>query len=360
MELTKKQVKITKGVAILMMLLLHLFCTKNYIGKFTPLIMVGEVPLIYYLALFGDCCVAIYCFCSGYGLMYSYNKDRVNYSKNNVKRIGKLYLNYWIVFVLFVLCLGPLLGRGADYPGSFKKVILTVSALDPAYNGAWWFVTTYILLVLLSSSINKLVKKFSPFLLIVISFLIYCIAYIQRIKGVIVVDNSILRWIIVQAALFGTSQFPFIVGSIFAEHKWYSRIYKKVQSLKFRNSIGVCIIVAMMVGHGFVETMFVAPFTGITFLLVFNLMTHSTWVDRSLDYISTHSTNMWLVHMFFYMIYFKELVFAPRYPILIFIWLVILCIGSSYLINIFYDSILKVITQWNTQQPIKEIAVKKE
>ena len=30
MELTKNQIKITKGVAILFMLLLHLFCTKNY------------------------------------------------------------------------------------------------------------------------------------------------------------------------------------------------------------------------------------------------------------------------------------------------------------------------------------------
>ena len=38
MELTKKQVSITKGVAILFMLLLHLFCTKDYQGLFTPLI----------------------------------------------------------------------------------------------------------------------------------------------------------------------------------------------------------------------------------------------------------------------------------------------------------------------------------
>ena len=30
MELSKKEVKITKGIAILFMLLLHLFCTKIY------------------------------------------------------------------------------------------------------------------------------------------------------------------------------------------------------------------------------------------------------------------------------------------------------------------------------------------
>ena len=62
MELTKKQVKMTKGIAILFMLLLHLFCTKSYGGLYTPLILIEDVPLVYYLALFGDCCVAIYCF----------------------------------------------------------------------------------------------------------------------------------------------------------------------------------------------------------------------------------------------------------------------------------------------------------
>ena len=82
MELTKNQIKMTKGIAILFMLLLHLFCTKAYEDLYTPLLFIGDIPLVYYLALFGDCCVAIYCFCSGYGLIISY--------KNNILRF---YLN---------------------------------------------------------------------------------------------------------------------------------------------------------------------------------------------------------------------------------------------------------------------------
>ena len=42
---------------------------------------------------------------------------------------------------------------------------------------------------------------------------------------------------------------------------------------------------------------------------------------------------MWLNHMFFYMIYFKELVYAPKNPILIFIWLIILSLIGSYVTN---------------------------
>ncbi|MEI3233076.1 MAG: hypothetical protein V8S33_01150 [Intestinibacter bartlettii] len=69
MELTKASMTITKGVAMLFMLLIRLFCTKGSQGLFAPLIIIEGIPLIYYLSLFGDCCVAIYCFYSGYGLM---------------------------------------------------------------------------------------------------------------------------------------------------------------------------------------------------------------------------------------------------------------------------------------------------
>ena len=56
-EFTKKQINMTKEVVIIFMLLLHLFCTREYEGLFKPLIYVGDLPLVYYLALFGDCCV---------------------------------------------------------------------------------------------------------------------------------------------------------------------------------------------------------------------------------------------------------------------------------------------------------------
>ena len=52
---------------------------------------------------------------------------------------------------------------------------------------------------------------------------------------------------------------------------------------------------------------------------------------------------MWLTHMFFYMIYFKELVYAPKYLVLIFIWLVVLCIVTSSVINIIYKPIIKFV-----------------
>lgn len=345
MELTKNQVKITKGIAILFMLLLHLFCTKAYEGLYTPIIFIGNTPLVYYIALFGDCCVVIYCFCSGYGLLISYKNSRENYFKNNLIRIFKLYINYWIILFIFVVGLGFLLGQADKYPGDFKTFILTFTGISPAYNGAWWFFTTYIILVLLSPIINRVAIKYNSYLIIAISFAFYFFAYIQRIKGVIVVDNIILAWIIRQSALFGTSQLPFIVGAIFAEKKLYSKLYNVVNDIKYKNIIGLSLILLMIIAHGIVQTLFVAVFTGIAFICIFNLMNKPKWLNKLLDYLGNHSTNLWLTHMFFYMIFFKELVFALKYSFLIFPWLIILCLASSYIINGIYKPIIKVLNK---------------
>lgn len=343
MELTKKQTEITKGVAILFMLLLHLFCTKQYTGLFDPLIMIGNTPLIYYLALFGDMCVAIYCFCSGYGLMIGYKNNKYNYFKKNLIRILKLYINFWIILFIFVVILGPIIGQGDKYTGDLKTFILTFTAIDPAYNGAWWFLTTYIILVLLSQYINKMVIKYNSLFIIGISFIIYFVGYIQRIMVPIATNSEIINYILRQAALFGTSQLPYVVGVIFAHKKIYSKTYNIFNKVKFKNILAMSLIVLMIILHGFVQTLFVAVFTGIAFIVLFNLIDKPKWLNEGLSYISKHSTNMWLTHMFFYMIYFKELVYAPKYPIFIFIWLVILCIITSYLINSIYKPIIKLL-----------------
>ena len=343
MELMKNQIKETKGIAIVFMLLLHLFCTKEYKDLYTPILFIDDIPLVYYLALFGDCCVAIYCFCSGYGLIISYKNNKEKYLKNNIIRILKLYINYWIILFLFVVLLGPIIGKTNIYPGDFKTFILTFIAISPAYNGAWWFFTTYIILVLVSPIINKMIIRYNNILIIALSFIFYAIGYIQRIKVALVFNNEILNWFVRQIALFCTSQFPFIIGAIFLHNKIYSKLYNVVKNNKYKNLLGYLVIGLMIIGHGFVETLFIAVFTGIVFICIFNLIDKFKWISKLLYFLGNHSTNIWLIHMFFYMIYFKELVFKPKYSLLILIWLLILCIISSFIINLIYKNIINLL-----------------
>lgn len=341
MELTRKQIKMIKGIAILLMLLLHLFCTKSYEGLFTPLIMIGDIPLIYYIGLFGDCCVAIYSFCSGYGLLLNYDQAQKDYIRHNLKRLLKLYINYWIILIIFVVILGTLLGRGDQYPGSLNTFILSFLGVANDYNGAWWYLATYIILVLLSPITHKVVKRYNPIGICIVSLGIYLVSYLQRIKGIIIVDNEIIAWLLRQVALWGTSLFPFIMGSLFAEKKWFTWIFKRFNEIRFKNIIIILVIVGMGVAHGFIETLFIAPFIGIGLIILFHLLDKPVPISNLLVLLGEHSTNIWLSHMFFCSIYFKTQMYALKYPILIYIGLVVICLITSYIIQWLYKWILK-------------------
>lgn len=340
MELTKKQINETKGIAILLMLLLHLFCTKDYLNLFNPIIYIGKYPLIYYLALFGDCCVAIYCFCSGYGLMHSYINNIKNYDIQNKKRIYGLYRKYWIIIFIFVICMGTLI-NGNNYIKTNGNFFLTMTGISPGYNGAWWFFTTYLILIVFSKKINKIIMEKTWTKVLLISLIYYILGYIQRIKVPIVLDSSYGNYILRQLSLLGTSQLPFVIGGIFQKNKIYSKVYNYFHKFKFKNIFIYLILIGLVVIHGFIETLFIGAFLGIIFIVIFNLIDKNEKIKSFFQYMGDHSTNLWLIHMFIYMIFLKKLVYSLKYPPFIFIWLIILCLPFSYLINYLDKIILK-------------------
>jgi fucose 4-O-acetylase-like acetyltransferase len=347
MEFTKQDIKVTKGVAVLFMLLLHLFCRKEVNGLYDTFPIINGVPLMYYIGLFGDACVPMFCFASGYGLFVSINKAKGSIIKKYFMRIFKLLINFWIVLVLFVV-IGFLAGKAEILPGSPTKFLLNFFVLSSSYNGAWWFLQTYIILVFLAPPLFKVIKKSNSILLVVISGFVYLVTYIQRIKHVLVLgDNSALNMIVNAIVLVGTSQLPFIVGAIFVKDKLYSKIYNKINNIPMKNPLCLFGIVLLVIIHAFYESMVIAPITGIAFICLFNLIDKKVKLQKVLNFIGNHSTNLWLTHMFFYMTIFPKLTFAPKYPILIFCWLIILCLISSYLINFIYKPLIQNINKKN-------------
>lgn len=143
-------------------------------------------------------------------------------------------------------------------------------------------------MVILSKFINKLVQRYNNVPITLIVFVIYCICYVKRIKVVITFTNPVLNWAITQVALLGTSLFPFVVGTIFADKKIYSFIYNKVNNIKFKNTLCILGILFMIVCHVFVQTLFVTVFTGIAFIVLFNLIDKPDSLDRLLYYLSGH------------------------------------------------------------------------
>lgn len=342
MEFTKNDMNVLKGIAILFMLLLHLFCTKDVNGLYDTFPTIVGIPFVYYLALFGDACVPIYCFASGYGLFMLYSSGKMSMN-NNMLRILKLLINFWIVLVLFV-GIGFVAEKGDTLPGSAYSFFENFFVMSNSYNGAWWFLQTYIILVLLSPGLMRLVHRYHSIWLLVLVGVIYLISYIQRIKNVIDFSGYPILYDVVQSSvLVGTSLLPFIAGSLFAKEKLYSKVSRLVHKLKYKNAFCTIGIAGLITAHAFYESMIIAPVTAILFVCLFSFMNKSTPVQISFQYFSKHSTNIWLTHMFFYMTIFPELVFYPKYPILIFVWLVILCLVTSHIINLMYYPLIRML-----------------
>ncbi|MDQ0217477.1 acyltransferase [Peribacillus cavernae] len=347
MEFSKKEMKALQGVAILFMLALHLFARKEVNGLYETFPIFNGVPLVYYIGLFGDACVPIYLFAGGYGLFISLGGEKNSKLKKNLIRILKLLINAWIILLLFI-GIAFFVGRQEAFSGGTVEFFLNCFLLSNSYNGAWWYLQTYTILVLLAPTLIRLVKRYNSFNLLIISGIIYLVSYVQRIKHVIDLgDNTALILLVNATVLIGTSQLSFIVGFIFAKEKVYSKLYNKFHNIRFKNLLCGLGILMLVILHALYESMVIAPLTAITFICFFKLMDKRDWIQNILTFLGNHSTNIWLTHMFFYISIFPELIFAPKYPILIFVWLLTVCLISSFVINAIHHPIIKIIDRKN-------------
>ncbi len=89
----RKETQMIKGIAILMMLFLHLFNRMHNVELCHPWILIGGEPLVYILRqAFNP--VSFFLIVGGYGLYKAYEKgDRNRYSRG-----VRLFVHYWIMF----------------------------------------------------------------------------------------------------------------------------------------------------------------------------------------------------------------------------------------------------------------------
>ena len=338
MELTKNDVKMTKGVAILFMVLLHLFCRKGSF-PYEPIFFIGENPLVYYIGLFGDCCVVIYCFCSGYAHNII-NQTRKNAYSSILKRLPFFIVQFWLVCTLFAV--RGLIINDPDIPGSLSEYIGNILMYQITYNGAWWFVITYILLCIVSPIIMRLCHKSTIISLIIFS-VIYFVSYLFRFNKIsLLPDSFVSAYINGILAPFGTSLFPYVLGVLFYKHRIFTKLNAFTQPWKkpLKNLALVAVVLIAFLVHCFIETLFIAIFTGMAVIVCFNLWSKGKLMSTVFSFFGTHSTNIWLTHMFFYLVLFKDLVFVVKYPIFCLALMLLITIAISFVINF----IMKLIT----------------
>lgn len=310
------------------MVIYHTFAFPDRVDKnmFISILKIEkDIPIEYNLATFGGICVGMFLFLSGYG-MYVYYKDTIN-TKNIVQRILKLYMNYWVIVSIFIP-IGVYMGK---YKFHLKEFLLTITALKPNYNGEWWFITLYIMLILFYPLIVIAINKYNKNLIITISFLINITGFmLTKISNRLIYQGLVISLLNI---LLG-GQFLFVLGIVVAKYGLFDKLKNQLNISRIKY-FGLTIIISIII-WGVIKIPIIDEVGKLVLTPIFIFTLANSIKEKSrLSWLGDHSTNIWLVHSFFCYYLFQELAFAPKYSILIIAWIGILSIGCSFLINLF-------------------------
>jgi hypothetical protein len=343
-EFTKSHTQVAKGVAIILMMLHHLFRFPDRIEgvSYVSVLPFFQPTVEYLLGDFGKICVAMYLFLSGYGLYAASSKKGKFTFRDSVQRVVKFLINYWVVFLLFIPIGLIWFSSNPRYHWNVTELIKNFFTLSGSYNGEWWFIRLYIELVLLLPLIKRMLKRgiiFSFAVSLVFYSMYFRIGVVFKIMSILPIKQSSLLYQDLPNLLFW--QMSFCTGYIFAKFNLFRRMTRGIKSRGMdKKAFYVAMLSAIIIiriAMTYILGEWEAPNYDYILAPLFILFcTNFIYPSRSNKVflaLGKHSTNIWLTHSFFCYYYFQKLVFLPKLSVLILIWLTVLCIASSMLIN---------------------------
>lgn len=333
----KKDATMTRGLAIICMVVLHLFCRvgDDVYGK--PLLWLDkDRPFVYLFGFFSEICVPLYALCCGYARLVLQKRSQGDLYRGNLRRIGRLLVNYWAVLVVFSV-LGLIFDGGKAIPGTIGDFIKAIFLLK-SYNGAWWFLNTYIIPLLIPSGVLLFpVKRLNAYLGAALAFGLHLAYYLAvRFMGNIIsyADNDFMFFIYKELDNFIRVLPYFYVGAFACKGDWVTKLYDKGKQL-FGSKLKIVALacgVLLFAATNIIHLAASIPFVALATFLLFNVWEKGKVATAFFMFFGKHSTNIWLCHMFFYLTLFDGLAQKAKYPLLMLIFMFALCIAASYTI----------------------------
>lgn len=207
--MTKDDTLVIKGVAILMMLFLHLFNNADNVELCRCYFYIDGIPLVSYLER-STGSVACFLILSGYG-MWIVNEKR---DQNRVNRVLKLMLHYWLIMLIAVGVGSFILPQ--KYPGTFGDIVGNITSFSTSYNDHWWFLFPYLCLSLSSLWLFKYIREIRPKLVLATTFFIGILIsfMISHYRAQYIYRNHLLYNFI----LYFHLMFPFLLGAMSARY----------------------------------------------------------------------------------------------------------------------------------------------
>lgn len=337
--MSKEYTNYLKGVAILMMLFLHLFQHIEWDMSLSSIFHIKDIPLVFYIARMCNP-VPFFLILSGYGLYAVYTKSG---GVKPWKRVSNLYIHLLLIYLLLV----PLASyvKPEMYPGSMSVFLKNVTSWQCTYIGEQWFFLPYIILMIVSKWVFKFFDKLRCYWLIGVVVVIWMgTTYILKHFDSDTLASNMLFYNIFLAVFMLPS---FTLGYMANRFAWVNKM--NVLFTKYGkgiNTLPAIFLIALCIFRCFVPNASIAPYFAITFILLFAQISLGKYTGNVLTYLGKHSMNMWLIHTWFSTRLFHGFFFDHlQYPVLIYITLLTISLAASNLIEIMYKPLSSFVSR---------------
>ena len=324
--MSKEQTTMLKGIAILMMLFLHLFMNPGFADKCEPLLWIGDIPFATILA---RACgpVGFFLLCSGYGMSYLYHRGRLTFA-GQWHRVLKLYLNYWLILLIFVPICSIVVPE--TFPGTVTTAIENVTGWNTdVYNHPAWFILPYALISLTSPWLFRIVSRIGMLMSIVVSFVLsYLSMYV--ISRYIAPAGLHHAWYSIFITYFDLL-LPFMLGA-YVNYRKERGLTLTIPFLQRHQPLVILLLLCWFALHCFTDWAALDIFFVAAFLFLFLNISITGLVHKILLELGRKSMVMWLTHAFFYCFLIPEFIYGFRYPLLIFVALVVVSYLSAVVV----------------------------
>lgn len=350
--LSRQDTDALKGIALILLLIHHLFYIQN--GQYDDIYIYGH-GVVEIIGKVSKVCVAIFVFLSGYGLMAgAENVSHISLKEFYTKRFTKLYSNYWLIWLLFVPI--GVIAMGLTFPLVYGehwggKFILDLFGLLNCigllgYNPTWWFYSCIILLYLIFPIIVSLCEKEKRWIEHGLLFvaIILCWCPLEPLQPIRFYLFSFILGIYCRNGLIGRYLPPpkdksLIINIIQGNLGRFGKVVLLML-------IPICFIIRMKTPFSF-AIMFDSI---ITILIVLAYKNIKTLHNNTLRLFGRHSFNIFLFHTFLFYLYFPQIIYFNRNPLAIFATLLVSCLLISLVIEyikkaIGFNNITKLIMQ---------------
>lgn len=319
--MSKAESQMMKGVAILLMIFLHLFNQLPNVDECHNFLYIDGLPLVYILSRATNP-VAFFLILGGYGL-YKVNERG---DKHRWSRVLKLFIHYWIILLLFVI-----VGHSISpekYPGTLSTILANITSFHTTYNGEMWFLFPYVILSLLAPLIFRIMKHFkATFIVLGTLFIQLCTSYCISKYGAEYLYNNL--WVY-NPLLVLHLLFAFSLGAVAARERFFEKAKSKGGKLRYINILKWGGVIVLVTVNCVFKYNFFYAFLIITLL---TLTPMPKWIGVILTKLGNQSMNMWMIHSWFCYYLFHHFIYSFTYPLLIFLVLTIISYGCSLIVN---------------------------